>query len=122
LAGYSWLYFSISTNGIYNKTVDVCLIKHVTNIPCPSCGSTRSVVLLISGNLMEAFRINPLGYVVAIILLIAPLWIIIDVLIKRKTLFNFYKKIEAYLKKPLYAIPLILFVLINWIWNVTKGL
>lgn len=71
---------------------------------------------------MEAFRINPLGYVVAIILLIAPLWIIIDVLIKRKTLFNFYKKIEAYLKKPLYAIPLILFVLINWIWNVTKGL
>lgn len=122
LLGYAWLYIAISTNGIKNKIIDVCLVKHITNIPCPSCGSTRSVVSLTNGNFIEAFTINPLGYVIAIILLFAPIWIIIDMVIKRKTLFNFYQKVEIYLKKPLFAMPLVLLVFINWIWNITKEL
>ena len=38
------------------------------------------------------------------------------------TLFDFYQKTESYLKKPKIAIPLILLLIINWIWNITKGL
>ena len=121
-AGYAWLYFSFSNIIFENKSVDVCIIKHVTNIPCPSCGSTRSVILLSKGNFIEALLINPFGYIVAIIMLLAPLWIIIDIATKKKTLFELYQKIEIKLQKPKYAIPLILVVIFNWIWNITKGI
>ncbi len=121
-AGYIWLYFGLTTNQTEKNLVDVCLIKHVTTIPCPSCGSTRSVISLTKGDFSEALRINPLGYIIAIIMFLTPIWIAIDITTKRKTLFEFYQKMETYLKRPQYAIPLILLIIINWIWNITKGL
>lgn len=122
LAGYIWLYYSITSNITENKSVEVCLIKHTTNIPCPSCGSTRSIISLTKGNFVEAFGINPIGYIVALIMLFAPVWIIADMILRNNSLFNFYQIIESHLKKPKYALPLILLVIINWIWNITKGL
>ena len=122
VAGYIWLYYSIKSNTTEKKSVEVCLIKHATNIPCPSCGSTRSVISLTKGNFVEAFDLNPVGYIVALIMLIAPVWIITDMILRNNSLFKCYQKIENHLKKPKYAIPLILLVIINWIWNITKGL
>lgn len=122
LAGYIWLYFSLTKNFTEKQSVEVCLIKHVTNIPCPSCGSTRSVISLTKGDLIGALNSNPIGYIVAVIMLIAPIWIIADTVKRTKTFFDFYLKLETYLKKPKIAIPLILLVIINWIWNITKGL
>ena len=55
VVGYIWLYYSITSNVTKNKSVEVCLIKHATNIPCPSCGSTRSMISLTKGNFVEAF-------------------------------------------------------------------
>jgi hypothetical protein len=121
-AGYIWLYFGLSHEQSKDKPLEVCLVKHFTNIPCPSCGSTRSVLSLIKGNFNEAFSINPMGFLIAFIMFLSPLWIIVDVSAKRNTLFTFYQKIETYLKKPQLAIPLVLIVIINWIWNITKGL
>lgn len=122
IAGYIWLFYSITSNIAENKSVEICLIKNTTNIPCPSCGSTRSVISLTKGNFVEAFGINPLGYIVALIMLIAPFWIISDVMFKNNSLLKCYQIIESHLKKPNYAIPLILLVIINWIWNISKGL
>lgn len=122
LVGYIWLYFSIIKNITEKKSVEVCLIKHLTNIPCPSCGTSRSVILLTKGDFIGALNFNPIGYLVAIIMLIAPIWIIADTIKRTKTLFDFYLKIETYLKRPKIAIPLILLVIINWIWNITKAL
>jgi hypothetical protein len=121
VAGYIWLYFSVTKNITESKSIEVCLIKQVTNIPCPSCGSTRSVISLIKGNFVEAFYLNPIGYIVALIMLIAPIWIISDVIFRNNSLFKLYQIIESHLKKTKYAIPLILLVIINWIWNITKG-
>lgn len=122
VAGYVWLYFSITSNIAENNSVKVCLIKRLTNIPCPSCGSTRSIVSLAKGNFIEALDLNPTGYIIAAIMLIAPVWIIVDVVLNNNSLFNFYQKIESNLRKPKYAISLILLVIINWIWNIVKGL
>jgi len=122
ITGYIWLYFSLSNIENNREAFDVCLIKHITNIPCPSCGSTRSIVSLTNGNFNEALLINPVGLIVAAIMSLAPLWIFIDIVTRRKTLFDFFQKIETYLKRPQYSIPLILLVIINWIWNITKGL
>lgn len=122
LVGYVWVYFNITENWAENSSVEVCLIKHATNIPCPSCGSTRSVISLAKGDFINALLTNPLGYLVATIMLITPLWIALDIARKRKTLFNFYRRVELKLKKPGLAIPLILLLVINWIWNISKGL
>jgi hypothetical protein len=71
---------------------------------------------------MEAFFLNPFGYLIAFILLAAPLWILVDLCRRSQTLFDFYQKAEKFLRRPAVAIPLILLVLVNWIWNITKGL
>lgn len=122
LAGYIWIYFGFKNEITENNSVKVCVIKYVTNIPCPSCGSSRSVISLIKGDFISAFKFNPIGYLVAIIMIIAPIWILIDVIKKNKTLFDFYLKTEKYIRKPNIAIPLILLVIINWIWNIVKEL
>lgn len=122
LAGYIWLYFGMANTFADNQSAEVCLIKHATNIPCPSCGSTRSVISLTKGDFIGALQLNPLGILVAVIMILAPLWVITDAITKKSTLFVFYQKIDGYLKKPKVAIPLIFLLMINWIWNIAKGL
>ena len=122
MAGYIWLYVNLEANKTEVLPVEVCFLKHLTNIPCPSCGSTRSVISLIKGEFSNALWVNPLGFVVAIVIFLMPIWILIDIAIKKKTLFEFYQKMEIYLRRPKIAIPLIGLVIINWIWNITKGL
>ena len=121
LAGYIWLFF-VTSKTTHNISVEVCVIKHLTSVPCPSCGSTRSVISLAKGNFREAFNFNPLGYIVASIMLVTPIWIAVDLATRKKTLFDFYKKIEIQLRKPKIAVTLILLVILNWIWNIAKEL
>jgi len=121
IAGYIWLFYNLLYSTQDNQ-LTVCLIKNITNIPCPSCGTTRSVISLANGNFMKALMINPIGLLAAITLLLLPLWVITDIVTQQQTLLHTYQKAESLLKKRQYAIPLILFVIINWIWNIIKGL
>lgn len=122
LAGYIWLYLSITQNGVESRLMEGCLVKHLTHIPCPSCGSTRALISMIQGDFLQALILNPFSYLIAGVLILIPFWIMIDFLRRKNTLFIFYQKAETYLKKPKYAIPLILLVAINWVWNILKGL
>ena len=121
LAGYIWLSFAL-LNESESNPIQVCLIKHFTTVPCPSCGSTRSIILLTEGNFIQALNMNPMGVIIAIFMVFSPIWIIADIITRKKTFFDFYQKAEHYIKRPRYAIPLILLVIINWIWNIAKGL
>jgi hypothetical protein len=53
---------------------------------------------------------------------IAPLWIIKDLSVKKKSFFDFYKSVEQKTNKPLITILIVSIVLINWVWNITKHL
>ena len=122
MAGYIWLAYNLTQPQSGNNAVGVCLIKRITHIPCPSCGSTRAVLSFIHGDFLQALYINPLGILIAGIMLVTPVWILFDVITGKETLLNFYRQTEIVLKKPGIAIPLVLLVLINWIWNIVKGL
>ena len=37
----------------------VCPLAALTGFPCPGCGSTRALVLALTGRFREAFRYNP---------------------------------------------------------------
>lgn len=123
LAGYSWIFlnFFISSSHLKAK-LNVCLFKRVTTIPCPSCGTTRSVLSLINFDFPTAFYLNPLGIIILPALLILPFWLAFDILTQRQSLFSFYGKFETAVKKKRLAIPAILIVLIIWISNIYKGL
>lgn len=122
LAGYIWLYWSLSKTSKVNTEIELCLIKNITSLPCPSCGSTRSVIAITQGNLNEAFFINPLGYILAFIMFFIPIWIFFDFILKKETFLGFYHKAESILKRPIISIPIMTFILINWAWNIIKGL
>lgn len=50
-----------------------CLFYHLTGLPCPGCGLTRSFVCLSHGHLGESLHWHPLGP--AIFLLLFLLWL-----------------------------------------------
>ena len=121
LAGYVWLYLNVSMpRAVGDPRAEVCLMKHLTDVPCPSCGSTTSPMAMLNGNVSEALYWNPLGIVLLLGLLAIPLWIGHDWWTGKRTLPVFYKKTEALLQKKTVAVPLVLLILINWVWNILK--
>lgn len=121
-AGYIWLFYNINAVLNTHSGIEICTIKRLTTLPCPSCGSTRAVISLINGDLQKALLINPLGIVIALALLMLPFWLLYDLLLKKETLLKFYKVAEQFLQKPKIALLFALLVLMNWIWNITKDL
>lgn len=122
LLGYVWVYLNYTQAGILKGLSTFCLFKHATHIPCPSCGSTRSVLSVMDGNFINSMSLNPIGVILALILLISPLWLMIDILLKRSTLHAFYLKLEMVLRKKWVAIFTITLVSVNWIWTICKQL
>jgi hypothetical protein len=122
MLGYVWLYFEFAETQAGNSSVEVCLTRRILHLPCPSCGSTRSIISLLRGDFTGAMKINPAGYLIALIMVLAPLWITWDLATGKKSFFEFFRRMEAFLRKPKYAMPLIVLIILNWIWNITKGL
>jgi hypothetical protein len=123
LGGYIWLLINLSAEKY--KTADdigVCIIKHSTNIPCPSCGSTRAVLLLLNGEFLKSLYWNPFGVFILTVMLTLPVWLLYDFVTSKDTLFRFYKKAEKFIQQKTVAIIAILLVLTNWIWNIYKDL
>ncbi|MEI7828135.1 MAG: DUF2752 domain-containing protein [Prolixibacteraceae bacterium] len=122
LVGYLWLALvgRLKPEEI-GSSYDVCLIRHFLHIPCPSCGSTRSVLALIHGDFEGGLYWNPLGFLILSVLIICPFWIGFDLVQKKDTLFAFFRLFENTLRHKWVAIPAIALLLLNWIWNILKG-
>jgi len=121
-AGYVWLYLNYKGIDDINSSFNVCLIKQVTDIPCPSCGSTRAVEAFLHGDFISTIYWNPFGLILISILIIIPVWLLIDLIRRNDSLHHYYGKAEIFLRKRKIAIIAILIVLANWVWNIEKGL
>lgn len=121
LAGYIYLAYTISNAQSHND-FGVCIIKEASGYPCPSCGSTRSVMSIIHGDLVDALHWNPIGVILVIILAVTPFWLTFDLVSGNDSVLKFYHTIEHVFSQRKYAIPAIVLVLANWIWNFYKGL
>jgi hypothetical protein len=44
----------------YSRPVQLCLIRNLTGVPCPTCGFTRGTLLLLKGHILQAWLYNPL--------------------------------------------------------------
>jgi hypothetical protein len=128
---YSLILIACSAGFIYllynlyypeSSQYSVCIIKNVTGFPCPSCGTTRAVQLTFKGNFIDSAMMNPFGIIISAILILLPFWIVIDLILKKDTFFKFYRRSEIILGEKKTAIPLIILVVLNWIWNINKAL
>lgn len=119
LAGFIWLFIHrINLTWIPAG----CLFHTITGVPCPACGSTRAALTFLQGNYVEAFLINPLGLFTTLLAVCLPLWISIDLIFKKDSFYLFFQKAECFICKKGIASILILLVIANWLWNISKNL
>jgi hypothetical protein len=114
--GYLWFFANLKLQWLPVG----CLFKKITNLPCPACGNTRAAMQIWEGNYLTAFNINPLGFLIAALMLVVPVWLFIDVAFKKQTLFNAYHKSQLLLKKQFYYLPAAVLIIANWVWNILK--
>ena len=49
------------------SSVDLCVFRRITGLPCPSCGMTRAYISLFKGDISGAFLMHPLFPLVPVI-------------------------------------------------------
>ncbi|MGV3459220.1 MAG: DUF2752 domain-containing protein [Flavobacterium sp.] len=117
-AGYALLAFTHDNHDAPTP----CIFKHLTGIACPSCGSTRSVLAISQGNFTEALLTNPLGFIIAAVLIIGPIWLLTDAALKNDSLYRAFRTFEKTIRTRWLAATLILLIAANWAWNICKDL
>lgn len=121
--GYSWLFF-LKFFAVKTPEIDftVCISKRITNLPCPSCGTTRAVTHFFYGDFLTSLYLNPFGIIVAGIMVICPIWIAFDFFKNTQTFYDFYLKMESKIRTRKILFLLVILVLLNWFWNIYKQL
>jgi len=126
MAGYAWLGWNLVEDSSAPTACPVngaCLFKAVTHLPCPSCGTTRALVLLMEGEVRGSLLVNPFGAVLGLMLIIVPIWILLDTIRKSNGFFRCYSLAERVLATNKWiSASAIAVVLLNWFWNISKGL
>ena len=117
-AGYTWISWNLSQIHSGGIPVNFCLFRQVTGVPCPSCGTTHSVMAIIKGDFQEAIKNNPLGFIVFPVLMIIPFWILIDLIRRKNSFYRFYGSTEKVIGRKWVAYPAICLLLVNWFVNI----
>ena len=116
-----WIAWNLFNVGQAKSGFQICILKNTLDIACPSCGTTRSVLHLVHGNLLAAFFTNPIGIIVAAALFIFPFWFLYDFSFTKKTMWVTYVKVIQQLENRKLSFFLLVLVLLNWFWNIQKG-
>jgi hypothetical protein len=118
LAGYGWIAWDAGTRSSFTP----CPFKLATGLPCPSCGTTRALAEIASGDIAGSTRTNPFGLLMAFALVAFPPWIVYDLVRSRDGFLRFYRRVEEALRRHRgLAFVCIALVVANWGWNVLKG-
>ena len=127
IAGYGWIGWNGASDG-WSEAGDgavptPCLVRQVTGLPCPSCGTTRSIEAVAAGDIGRAAATNPFGIPLAAAMVVFPAWVAVDLVRRRDGFHRFYLAFERTLRerRPA-AVAGATVVLTNWGWNILKGL
>jgi hypothetical protein len=119
IASLGWMIWNLLSP---SSSPVICLFHKTTGLPCPSCGITASLRSIVSGEFMQAWMQNPLGFLAFPMLVIAPVWIAYDKIFSSSSFYRTYRFAETYFQKQLpVAIMLVTLVLCNWIFLIWKS-
>ena len=120
--GLGWMSWNLFCFQQTKPGLQICVLKNTVGLPCPSCGTTRSVLHLLHGDLSTALLMNPFGIFALLGMVVLPFWILYDYLNAKRTLWTYYLQFINTFSNKKFSLFVIVLVLLNWIWNIQKGL
>lgn len=79
------------------------------------------MIAFIHGNFVQGFLWNPLGFFLLLALIIFPFWLLYDLVLRKNSFYGFYATLEKSIIQKKVAWPMGLLMLLNWCWNIYKG-
>ncbi|MBO7428910.1 MAG: DUF2752 domain-containing protein [Paludibacteraceae bacterium] len=116
LAAYVWLAFNMSLGE--GEGFIVCPFRRLTTLPCPGCGLTTSILLMLRGEFVSAVSLNPMVLLALPILVISPFLL----LLKADKCYELWCGFETYLSKGKWGWMLFLIIVVNWIYLIISSL
>ena len=92
----------------------VCGLKQALDFPCLSCGSTRATISLLSGNLIQALRLQPLMMSIYAMIAVWGMASLGTFLADRKLILEFNKREDLLFKASLITLPLLNWAYLIW--------
>lgn len=120
LCAYSGLYYHFYFEGQGSFTP--CLSKFFFHLPCPACGTTRGIFMLLHGQPQEAFRMNPNSFLVLLALLVMTVLLLADAFSKGNRLYRLYKYVDKLLHNKYLLVPFLLIESLIWVRNIYIGI
>lgn len=90
----------------------ICLFHAVTGHPCLTCGATRSAIALYHGKVFDAWKWNPLAFVVYVTMAIFNAYALIAVMTSARRL----RFLIAPREKKFIRYSVVALLLTNWIY------
>ncbi len=71
------------------------MVKNITGSPCPSCGTTRAIQLLLNNDWMASLQMNPFGILVALMMFGFLFGLYLIYFLRKNLIINTTKKLNA---------------------------
>ena len=94
----------------------LCPMKRLLGVPCPTCGATRAVVLLLRGDVCGAFVMQPLA--MGVVCLLAPAALAVRLAFGARRTKAF---LSAAARTPTFWFAVVAAVLANWAYVIAHG-
>ena len=91
--------------------IDVCPLHRWTGWPCPACGIPRSMLALARGEVLAAFRINPLWSLALPLAMV----VILSSSLRRRAMARF-----SFAPGWVWLLVALLAILLNWIYLIAR--
>ena len=89
-----------------------CVFRALTGLPCPTCGSTRSIVHLAHGDIVHAFVMNPLTAACAFVGVIYLFYTVLSLVFDMPRI----KFVLTEKEKDGIRIAVVMILLLNWVY------
>ncbi len=117
-ASYAWIGYNGIVRAQGAEGISICIVRNVTGVPCPGCGTTRSVMHVLHGDMQDALMSNPLGLLAVAALSVLPLWIAVDLVRGRASLMHAYEMLNQQLARRAVLVVIVVLVICLWTWNI----
>ncbi|MBB4625123.1 DUF2752 domain-containing protein [Parabacteroides faecis] len=99
-----------------------CIFHTITGYPCPACGTRRALTSLLKGDIYTSVLINPYGLLFTLLAIFYIAGLASDFIRKNRQFRDWLNRSEHHLTNKYVLLPIVLLTILNWIWNIHKGL
>ena len=100
----------------YGWKITVCPIKLLSGLPCPGCGTTRAIEMVLDGDMIGGIMMNPNIILVAAIAMGAPFILAANFLYGK----DYMRIADRWLNRRPVFISLIFFEMTIWMYNIVR--